>query len=173
MKSHETRWKHAALLACVVIACGAAGAAGAADPPATEALELSALTGPEGADLYIDAPAGAAAFEHVHVQVRAPEGSGERANRIINLKDVAAPGGVATIDLGEVGRGATVSADVHVRGASPPRTAIHRGETIAKLRPDLTVAALHAPAQTLSTRAIDVVADISEASTWKQVPRRR
>ena len=162
MKSHETRWKRSALLACAVIACGAAGAAGAADPPAAEALDLSALTGPEGADLYIDAPAGAVAFEHVHVQIRAPEGSAEPATRIINLKDVAAPGGVATIDLGEVGRGAIVSTEAHVREASPPRTAIHRGETIAKLRPDLTVAAVHAPAQTLSTRAIDVVADISE-----------
>ncbi len=162
MNPIEIRWKRAALLACVLIACGAAGAAGAADPPATEALELSALTGPGGADLYIDAPAGATAFEHVHVQIRAPEGSDEQANRIVNLKDVAAPGGVATIDLGEVGRGATVSTEVHVREERPPRTAIHRGETIVKLRPDLAVAAVHAPPQTLSTRPIDVVADISE-----------
>lgn len=162
MKSVETRWMRAALLACVVIACGTAGAAGAADASAKEALELSALTGPGGADLYIEAPAGAVAFEHVDVQIRAPEGSDEQANRIINLKDVAAPDGVARIDLGRVGRGATVSADAHVREQGPPRTAIHRGETIVKLRPDLAVAAVHAPAQTLSTRAIDVVADISE-----------
>ena len=33
---------------------------------------------------------------------------------------------------------------------------------IARLRPDLVVAAVHAPPQTLTTRAIDVVADISE-----------
>ena len=162
MNPIETRSKRASLLACVVIACGAAGAAGAADPPTTEALTLSALTGPAGADLYIEAPAGATAFEHVHVQIRAPEGSDAQANRIVNLKDVAAPGGVATIDLGEIGRGATVSTEVHVREESPPRTAIHRGETIVKLRSDLAVAAVHAPPQTLSTRPIDVVADISE-----------
>jgi len=162
MNPIETRWKRAALLACVLIACGAAGAAGAADPPATEALDLSALTGPAGADLYIEAPAGATAFEQVHVEIRSPEGSDAQANRIVNLKDVAAPGGVATIDLGEVGRGATVSTEVHVREESPPRTAIHRGETIVKLRPDLAVVAVHAPPQTLSTRPIDVVADISE-----------
>ena len=146
----------------MAIACGAAGAAGAADPPAAVALELSALTGPKRADLYIKAPAGTAAFEHVHVQIRAPEGSDEHANRIINLKDVAATDGVARIDLGEPGRGATISAEAHVRGQNPERTAIHRGETIVKLRPDLVVAAVHAPPQTLSTRPIDVVADISE-----------
>ena len=162
MKSVETRWKRAALLACVALATATAGAAGAADPPATEALELSALTGPEGADLYIKAPAGATAFEHVRVQIRASEGSDEQANRIVNLKDVAAPAGVAAIDLGEVGRGAAVSVDAHVREQSPPRTAIHRGATIVKLRPDLVVAAVHAPAQTLSRRPIDLVADISE-----------
>ena len=162
MRTVETRWMRAALLACVAIACGAAGAAGAADPPAAAALELSALTGPKGADLYIKAPEGTAAFEHVHVQIRAPEGSDEQANRIINLKDVAATDGVARIDLGEPGRGATVSAEAHVRGQNPDRTAIHRGETIVKLRPDLVVAAVHAPPQTLSTRPIDVVADISE-----------
>jgi len=161
MQSVETRWKRAALLACAVIACTTAGAATAADKP-TEALELSALTGPEGADLYITAPAGATAFEHLHIRIRAAEGSDEQANRIVNLKDVAAPNGVATIDLGEVGRGAAVSIDAHVREQSPPRTAIHRGETIVKLRPDLAVAAVHAPAQTLSTRPLDLVADISE-----------
>ena len=98
----------------------------------------------------------------MRVQIRAPEGSEEQANRIINLKDVAATDGVARIDLGEPGRGAKVSAEAHVRGQNPERTAIHRGETVVKLRPDLVVAAIHAPPQTLSTRPIDVVADISE-----------
>jgi hypothetical protein len=162
MRIVVTLWLRAALLACVVIACGVAGAARAAEQPPTSVLELSALTGPKGADLYIDAPAGTAAFEHVQVQIRAPEGSDQQANRIINLKDVAVADGVARIDLGELGRGATVTAEAHVREQSPARTAIHRGETIVKLRPDLVVAAVHAPPQTLSTRPIDVVADISE-----------
>ena len=161
MKPVETRWKRAALLACVVIAYGAEGAAVAADSPATE-LELSALTGPEGADLYIKAPAGATRFEHVLIHIRSPQGLGERANRILTLKDVAAPAGVATIDLGEVGRGAAVTVGALTRRQSPPRIAIHSGKTIVKLRPDLAVAAVHAPPQTLSTRPIDIVADISE-----------
>ena len=162
MKTVDTRWPRAALLVCILTACGSAGAARGAELPAAAALELSALTGPKGADLYIEAPAGTAAFEHVQVQIRAPSGSDEQANRIINLKDVAAPDGVARIDLGELARGATVSAEAHVREQSPARTAIHRGETVVKLRPDLVVAAVHAPPQTLSTRPIDVVADISE-----------
>ena len=54
---------------------------------------------------------------------------------------------------------------------NPPRTEIHRGEAIVKLRPDLAVAAVHAPPQTLSTRPIDVVADISELNG--DVARRR
>jgi hypothetical protein len=98
----------------------------------------------------------------VHVQIRNPEGSDGQANRIINLKAVAVADGTAKVDRGEVGRGATVTAEAHVREQSPARTAIHRGETVVKLRPDLVVAAVHAPAQTLSTRPIDVVADISE-----------
>ena len=159
MNTIETRWNSAVLLACMVIACGAAGAAGAADPTNADALELSALTGPEGADLYIEVPAGATAFEHVRVEIRAPE---EQAVRIVNVKAVAGQDGVATIDLGEVERGATVSVEAHVRGEGIPLTAIRRGETIVKLRPDLVVAAVHAPPQTLTTRPIDVVADVSE-----------
>ena len=162
MRIVDTRWLRVALLACLVIACGAAGAARAAEEPATSVLELSALTGPKGADLYIEAAAGTTAFEHVHVQIRAPAGSDEQTNRIINLKDVAVADGIARIDLGELGRGATVTAEAHVREESPPRTVIHRGDTTVKLRPDLVVAAVHAPPQTLSTRPIDVVADISE-----------
>ena len=159
MNTIETRWNSAVLLACMVIACGAAGAAGAADPTNADALKLSALTGPEGADLYIEVPAGATAFEHVRVEIRAPE---EQAVRIVNVKAVAGQDGVATIDLGEVERGATVSVEAHVRGEGIPLTAIRRGETIVKLRPDLVVAAVHAPPQTLTTRPIDVVADVSE-----------
>jgi hypothetical protein len=162
MESVETRWKCGALLACLVVACGATGATGAAASPLTAPLELSALTGPAGADLYITAPPGTTAFEQVHVQIRALAGSEESANRIINLSDVAAPGGLATIDLGEVGAGAGISVDAHVRAQNPPRTAIHHGETTVALRPDLAVTAVHAPPQTLSTRPIDLVADLSE-----------
>ena len=159
--------KRAALVACLIV-CGAAGAASAAVPPAPEALVLSALKGdrtePTGdaTELSIEAPAGIAAFEHVHIEIRAAEGTDDRQNRIINLTDVAAPDGIATIELGPAGRGAAVSVDAQIREQNPPRTVIHRGETVVKLRPDLVVAAVYAPPQTLSTQGIDVLADLSE-----------
>ena len=161
MRTVDTRWMRAALLACVAIACGAAGAAGAADARRGGARAERA----DGAQGRGSLHRGAGGNGGVRARARPDprsEGSDEQANRIINLKDVAATDGVARIDLGEPGRGATVSAEAHVRGQNPERTAIHRGETIVKLRPDLVVAAVHAPPQTLSTRPIDVVADISE-----------
>ena len=157
----EARWKRAALVACLIV-CGSAGAAGAATPPVPEALMLSALIGPESTKLFIDAPAGVTTFEHVRVEIRAPEASDEQPTRIINLTDVAAPEGLATVDLGTARRGAAVSVDVHIREQDPPRTVIRGGDTIVKLRPDLAVTAVFAPPQTLTTRAIDVVVDISE-----------
>ena len=174
MRTVDTRLMRATLLACVGIACGAAGAAGAADPPAAAALELSALTGPKGADLYIEAPEGTSAFEHVHVQIRAPEGSDEQANRIINLKDVAATDGVARIDLGKPGRGATVSAEAHVRGAErgphgdPPR----RDDRHACGRISSSRRSTHRRRPS-ATRPVDVVADVSELNQATSVRRRR
>ncbi len=53
---------------------------------------------------------------------------------------------------------------MHVREQKPPRTTILRGDTVAKVRPDLVIAAVLAPEQTLSTRAIDVVADVDEVN---------
>ena len=157
-----TCWKRAAIAACFVIVCATAGAAGAAGPLEPVSLELTALTRQQGADLAIEAPEGTTAFEHVHIQIRAPEGSDETPNRVINLENVAAPDGVASIQLGRVGSGAAVSVEAHVREQSPPRIVIRRGETVVKLRPDLVVDAVYAPSQTLSTRPIDIVADISE-----------
>jgi hypothetical protein len=44
----------------------------------------------------------------------------------------------------------------------PPRTYVLRGETWTNLRPDLVVATVQAPAQTLTTRPVDVRAEIVE-----------
>ncbi len=162
MLSVESLWKCSGLLVLLAIAGGVPAASGAAEAPAATPLELSALTGAEGADLYVHAPPGTAVFEHLHIRIRPPEGSSEAASRIVNLKDVAAPNGIAAIELGQLARAAAVDVEAHVREASPPRTAVHRGEATVKLRPDLSVAAVHAPPQTLTTRAIDVVADLSE-----------
>ena len=121
-------------------------------------LQVGALTGPQGGLLTIEVDAGATApavtgLKYVQVSVNG------QVTRV--LSTVPAPGGVAEIELGPVPRGATVSAKFYVRDAKQALVQLSRA-TIARLRPDLVVAAVHAPPQTLSTRPIDVVADVSE-----------
>jgi hypothetical protein len=155
-------WSRSVRLACVIgslaVALGAPAAGGAA-VAAPYSLQVSALTGPQGGLLRIEVDADAPAspvktLKFVHVSV-----NGET---IRVLEDVAAPAGIAEIDLGPVARGATVSTRVHVRSGTTGQLFQLRRATVARLRPDLVVAAVHAPPQTLTTRPIDVVADISE-----------
>jgi hypothetical protein len=159
---HGTRRSRAALLACVVgsatIALAAVPAGGAADS-APYTLQVSALTGPQGGLLRIEVNADAgvpavATMRYVQVSVDGV--------LIRVLRDVAAPDGVAEIDLGPVVRGATVSARVQVRAPSSQTLIPLSRAAFARLRPDLIVAAVHVPPQTLSTRPVDVVADVSE-----------
>jgi len=151
----------------MAVAVAALVPAARADDAPEGSVALTALTGPQGGTLTVAAPTGVRAFEHVHVRMVAPDGATpeQAANQILNAKDVDVVDGFATLDLGPLARGTAVTADVHVREQKPPRTRILRGEGVAKLRPDLTVASVHAPEQTLSTRAIDVVADIEELNT--------
>jgi hypothetical protein len=149
-----------AWLACLAAAAGAGTATAAQDK---DVLELRALTWREGGDVRITVPAAVggeaiARFEHVQVRLT-PPGATEAA-RVLNRSDVTADHGVAELALGAVDRGTLVDVQVHVREGS--RTTILRGDAVAKLRPDLTVQALHAPEQTLSTRPVDVVADVEE-----------
>lgn len=153
----------AALALCGALALAAPGPAARAADESPEPVELTALTGPQGGTLAIEVPAGVQALEHVHVQLIAPEGaSTQAANQIVNVKDVGVVNGVATVELGPLARGTAVGADVHVREEKPPRTVIRRGKATARLRPDLVVKAVDAPPQTLTTRAVDVVADVEE-----------
>src|SRR5687768_10516499 len=89
---------------CAVAAVAPAGVAGAADRPG---LELTALTGPAGTDLYVTAPTGTTTFERVHVQV-GDTADPEEETRVLNLKDVATRNGVATIDLADEAAGTPV-----------------------------------------------------------------
>ena len=152
----------AAVFAAILFAASG-GAESAAQPSSPYAIDVSVLTGPQGGELTIDVDAaagsaGAQSFDHVHVSLR----SAVADDKILNLKDVPAPNGVATIDLGPLERGAAVGVKVQVRGEQSPRTVILRGDATARLRPDLVVTAVHAPPQTLTTRPVDVVADVDE-----------
>jgi hypothetical protein len=149
------------------------GAVRADDPPscassAEEAysLALTALTGPRGADatLAVTPAAGCPSVEtlkKVQLKTYTPAG---KLDDVRNLTDVAAPRGVAGLELGQLDRGRRVEAQVLVQSDAPSRTYVVRGETSTRLRPDLVVVGVHAPAQTLTTRPVDVVADVKEAN---------
>ena len=157
-----------------VVAFAATGAAVRADDPpscasSTEAaysLALTALTGPHGADakLAVTPAAGCTpveALKKVQLKTFTPGG---KLDDVRNLTDVAAPHGVADIELGQVGRAQRVEAQVLVQSDAPSRTYVVNAETTTRLRPDLVVAAVHAPAQTLTTRPVDVEADVKEVN---------
>jgi hypothetical protein len=172
----RTTWgrKAALLLAAagVMASVGAAGAARADDSTpcssSTEApyrMQLSALTGPAGADLTltVDTAAGCAAPEalkKVQLKIYGADGS---VDRVRNLTDVPAAGGVANgIGLGAVPRGRRIEADVLVQAGTPARTYVVRGATNTLLRPDLVVESISAPQQVLLGRPFAVSVVIAE-----------
>jgi hypothetical protein len=136
-----------------------------ANPPGEAySLEFRALTGPKGADATVALRPAAGCSEVttiklIHVRIYATDGSKED---VLSLRDVAAPGGVATVELGQLEREQRIVANVMVQTGTPERTYVVRGETTTRLRPDLTVAAVNAPVQTLTTRPVDVGAEIAE-----------
>ena len=147
----------ALVLLAVAVGLALAAPAAAAEP----ALKLTALTGPQGGTLTIELASAARVLEHVHVRLLAP---GASEVDTIHRKDVEVDEGVATIDLGPVVRGTRLDVQVQVKLETSSRTLFVSGKTTARLRPDLVVTAVLAPSQTLSTRPIDVVADVSEVN---------
>jgi len=155
--------------ACAVAAVGAAGAARADDTTACPTdtpygMQLTALTGPAGADLAIavDAARGCAAVDTLKkIQVKTFRADG-KLERVRNITDKAAPGGLANIDLGRLERNRRVEADVLVQTDPSQPTYVVRGHTTTLLRPDVVVHSVQAPAQTLATRPVDIRAQIAE-----------
>ena len=147
----------ALFLLVVAVGVALAAPARAAEP----ALKLTALTGPQGGTLTIELTPALRVLERVHVRLLAP---GATEVDMIHRTDVVVREGVATIGLGPVVRGTRLDVQAQVKLEASPRTLIVRGTTTARLRPDLVVTAVHAPPQTLSTRPIDVVADVSEVN---------
>jgi hypothetical protein len=165
MQATDTTSNRAASLAvasALLLGVAAAAGAPAAAAPAPPALALTALTGPHGGTLALEVAPDVEELEHVHLQLRGPNAI-EVETR--NLEAVPVEDGVATIELGPLARGTKIDAKVQIKETSPPRTLVLRGDAVTRLRPDLVVAAVHAPPQTLSTRPIDVVVDVSELNT--------
>ena len=155
---------------CAVAALTSAGPAGAGEHLS---LQITALTDPVRADLYVRAPAGTTVLERVRVQVGETDKPAVEP-RVFNLKNVATDDGVATIDIGEEAAGAPVDVTVHARPGDDRGTTLYRGRTTIRLRPDLTVQSLAvfrpcetsptgcATRQTLVTVPVDVVAAVEE-----------
>jgi hypothetical protein len=81
---------------------------------------------------------------------------------VLNQKDVAAPGGVATIVLPPLERGQEVDAKVLVQTGETVHTEVLPGPTKVFLRPDLAVTRVLAPRSALTGRSFAVEADIAE-----------
>ena len=162
----HTRWRKAAAFVAISV-LAALGTGSAATAASDETLQVTALTGPAGGDITITLPDGtdAGSIEQLSIRLFAPAGSPEHGARVLNLKRVVAPNGTATVELDSLERGTAVVVRLNIREQSPPRIRVLQGATTAKLRPDLVVTALHAPVQTLSTRPVDVVADVAELNT--------
>ena len=154
----------ALVMATIVVLAATAGAAGAqraAD--CAYGLQLGALTGgPKQAELAVRATAAtgcAPVTELKKLQLKIYDADG-KLDDVRNLTDVAAPGGQAVIGLGAMDRGRRVEADVLVQPES--KTHVLREAAMTRLRPDLVVSAVNAPAQTTTSRPVDVVVDVAE-----------
>jgi hypothetical protein len=150
------------VVAALAAAAGTGAAAGANDPAYT--ARLTALVGPSGADLTlrVDPASGRAAVDTLKkVQLKLFAADGSLAD-VRNYTDLAAPGGAAEVALGTLPRGRRVEAEVLVQPGGTDRTYVLRGDATTRLRPDLVVASVQAPLQTLTTRPVDVTAQIAE-----------
>ena len=174
-RNHFTSGRRGAIvgaLAVVVVVCGTAsgnarGAVSSVCPSSTAApyaMTANALTGSVHTDLtltFTTAPGCGAVTTVKHVQIKTYTEAGVT-GLVRNLNDVAAPGGVARVVLDTLERGLRITTDALIQTGTPPRTYIVEASTRSLLRPDLVVSAVHAPLQTLTTRPVDVTADIAE-----------
>ena len=144
----------AALVAAVAVAVGAGNT-----QAATPKLQGDVLVGSAGADLIVALPPDTTTVRKILVSIYAPNDTVRPRNWTLVFYDVPVDDGLATVDLGVVPRGSDVGFEARYGDEPAPRN----GRTTARLRPDLRVVDVHAPPQTLTTRRVDVVADLEEA----------
>jgi hypothetical protein len=127
-------------------------------------MTLRALTGPADTELRIGvaaAPGCGAVTTVRHVQIKIHELSGNHV-AVKNLNDVAVTDGAALVTLDRIDRGRRIEVQSQVKTGTQAETLVLDGNATAMLRPDLTVTSVQAPLQTLTTRAIDVLAEVGE-----------
>jgi len=133
-------------------------------PLSPYAVQLQALTGPAGTDLTMrvaDPTSSAeppAALSHVLVTTT----RGDESVDVQHFKNVASPGGVATLHLDRVPRGETVAARLLFKTGEWQRTFVLYAFTRSLLRPDLVVDTITVPQQLLVGSAVKVTAVVAE-----------
>ncbi|HET9675362.1 MAG TPA: hypothetical protein VFP31_11190 [Gaiellaceae bacterium] len=121
------------------------------------------LTGPAGADLTVRvATASGCAVPNELKKLQVKTSTGSDRGDVWNLKNVPLVSGAANVELGNLPQGSRIEVDALIDPGDGVRTEVARSEAIALLRPDLTVASVVAPPQTLSVRPVDVRAEIAE-----------
>ena len=156
----------------VVVASGAAtadahGAAATVCPSSGAVpytMTVAALTGSARTDVtlrFTAAPGCTAVTTVKHVQIKTFTDAG-LTGIVRSLNDVSTPDGVAQVALDGLERGLRIDAEAQIQKGPPLRTYFVQASTRSLLRPDLVVSAVHAPLQTLTTRPVDVTADIAE-----------
>ena len=150
--------------AVAVALIGATGSAARADVPDTcYSLDSSVLTGPAGADLTVRvATASGCAVPNELKKLQVKTSTGSDRGDVWNLKNVPLVSGAANVELGNLPQGSRIEVDALIDPGDGVRTEVTRSEAVALLRPDLTVASVVAPPQTLSVRPVDVRAEIAE-----------
>ena len=128
-------------------------------------VQLTALTGPGGADLTVAVavdPASQCTVPDVltNVQLKTFDPA-ERFAWVRDVTDVPAPGGVANLDLGLIPHDRRIDAEVLVQTGTPDLTFVFRGTTKTLLRPDLVVQEI-TPKQALVGTQFNVEAVIAE-----------
>ena len=156
------RWTAAALAVAVLGATGATARAESSEK--CYSLDATVLTGPGGADLTLRVTTAAGCAVPTSLKkLQVKTWNSDERLEVSNLKDVPlAASGTASVGLGGLARGNRVEADALIDPGDGTGIEVVRSGAVALLRPDLVVASVQAPAQTLSVRAVDVRAEIAE-----------
>ena len=153
--------------ACMTVPSAARGTAPPVCPRSAVAaysMTAGALTGPTRTDLaltFTGAPGCVAVTMVQHVVIVTFTESGWIAG-LVYRHDIPAQDGVATIGLNRIARGRRIEGDALIQTGTPRRTYAVRDATRSLFRPDLTVTSVNAPLQTLTTRPVDIAAEIAE-----------
>jgi gamma-glutamyltranspeptidase/glutathione hydrolase len=149
--------RRTAALAAAIVAVGSlvSGAGAAGSDPYT--LQAQALLSAAGTDLTlrVDGPSPPIVLEKVQVKWRL----GVEDAHTVNLFDVAAPGGIATVQLTGPARADRLEIRAHVKDG--PQHNLEAQATVLR-RPDLTVTEIDVPADIVRTRRFNAAVTVAE-----------